>query len=60
MAQNAKQLAEMILQNVGGKDHVRERSNCMTRLRLSLKDSSFDKKEEIEKIPDVMRVVVLG
>ena len=60
MAQNAKQLAEMILQNVGGKDNVREISHCMTRLRLSLKDSSFVKKEEIEKIPDVMRVVVLG
>lgn len=60
MAQKAKELAEKILNNIGGKENVKEISHCMTRLRLDLKDSNLVKKEEIEKIPDVMRVVILG
>ena len=55
-----RKLTEAILLNVGGKDNVKDVSHCMTRLRLGLKDESLVNKDELEKLEEVMRVVVIG
>ena len=55
-----RKLAETIIYNVGGKDNVKDVSHCMTRLRFGLKDNAKVNTTELEKIDDVMRVVVIG
>lgn len=55
-----RKLAETIISNVGGKGNVKDVSHCMTRLRFGLKDNAKVNTTELEKIDDVMRVVVIG
>ena len=55
-----RKLSEAIILNVGGKDNIKDVSHCMTRLRLGLKDESKVNKDELEKLNEVMRVVVIG
>lgn len=57
---NYRKLAETIISNVGGKDNVKDVSHCMTRLRFGLKDNAKVNTTELEKIDDVMRVVVIA
>src|SRR5690625_2404221 len=46
-----------ILQNVGGIDNIRSATNCMTRMRIRLKDDSKINQEELENVEGVMGVV---
>lgn len=46
---NYQYMAKKILQNVGGKDNVEDAENCVTRLRLELKDGSLVNEENIKK-----------
>ena len=46
---NYQYMAKKILQNVGGKENVEEVENCVTRLRLELKDGSLVNEENIKK-----------
>lgn len=55
-----RKLAETIISNVGGKGNVKDVSHCMTRLRFGLKDNAKVNTTELEKIDDVMRVVVIA
>ena len=55
MADN-RQLAEKILDAVGGRENIANAAHCMTRLRLNLKDTSVPSDEEIRKIPGVLGV----
>lgn len=54
------QLADQILEGVGGPENVRDASHCATRLRLRLKDDSRASKEQVEKLPGVITVVQAG
>lgn len=53
MADN-KQIAQGVLDLVGGAGNVNIATNCMTRLRLTLKDNSQADLEAIKKIPGVL------
>lgn len=55
-----KKTAAEILENVGGKDNIKDVSHCFTRLRLVLKDESLAKKDIVEHIEGVIQVVVAG
>lgn len=59
MASN-RQIAESVLQAVGGKSNVTHVTHCMTRLRLNLKDESIPKDEAVKKISGVIGVVRAG
>ncbi|WP_408976160.1 PTS transporter subunit EIIC [Paenibacillus jiagnxiensis] len=48
------ELAEKVLENVGGKDNITYITHCVTRLRLNLKDRSLANSEEIDKISGVI------
>lgn len=56
MATN-KELASKILQLVGGKENVTAATNCMTRLRIRVKDYSKVDMEALKSTPGVMGVV---
>ena len=49
-----EQLANEVVELLGGKSNVEFFSHCVTRLRFNLKDQSLVKKEEIEKLPGVL------
>ncbi len=46
---NYHYMAKKILKNVGGKDNIDEVENCITRLRLELKDGTLLQEENIKK-----------
>ena len=55
-----KQIAQSILDNVGGADNVRDASHCFTRLRLVLKDPAKASKDAVSKQEGVIQVVEAG
>lgn len=55
---NNRQLAETIVEKVGGKENISYATHCATRLRLVLKDESKADKKEIEAIDGVMGMMV--
>lgn len=48
------QIAQSVLEKVGGKENVTSVVHCITRLRFNLKDNSIVDDEGIRKIPGVM------
>ena len=53
MAKTAKdyaQIAQSIIELVGGKDNIAHAAHCMTRLRITPKDTSFVKIDELKKL----------
>ncbi|NCC78306.1 MAG: PTS glucose transporter subunit IIB [Clostridia bacterium] len=57
---NNKELAIKLVELIGGKSNVIKAANCMTRLRLTVKDSSKVKAEEIKATEGVLGLVVDG
>lgn len=51
---NNKELAEKILELVGGPENITALTHCITRLRLTIKDLNNVDEEEIKKLPGVM------
>lgn len=60
MAKNYRELAEKILEQVGGKENVTFATNCMTRLRLTLKDNGLVNIDEVKKINGVLGAQFAG
>lgn len=54
---NNQELAKTLVILVGGKNNVLKATNCMTRLRIDLKNPSSAKKEEIKKTEGVLGLV---
>lgn len=54
------QLAQTILQLIGGKDNVQNLVHCATRLRFNLNDEKKANTDELKKTKGVMGVVVSG
>ena len=57
---NYKQVAQNILDNVGGPDNVKDATHCFTRLRLVLRDSDKADKAAVERLEGVIQVVESG
>lgn len=60
MALDNKKLAQDILEAVGGKENVTSATHCMTRLRLTLKDTAQAPEETVKNINGVLGVVQSG
>lgn len=60
MADLNEQIAEKVLQAVGGKDNITFVTHCMTRLRFNLKDQSIPNEDEIKKMKGVLGALVSG
>lgn len=54
---NYKVTAKEILEKVGGEENIVNVSHCMTRLRLTLKDESIVKDEEVKAIKGVAGIM---
>lgn len=58
---DTQKLCEDILQAVGGSENIDTVSHCMTRLRLTLRDTGASQSpDEIKKIPGVLGLVTAG
>lgn len=53
-------LAEAIIENVGGENNITLLTHCMTRLRFNLKDPKLANKAALEDLPGVLGVVYAG
>lgn len=58
MAKITKEMIARILAHVGGAANVAQAGNCMTRLRLTLRDESLADSAAIRQIDGVMGVIV--
>ncbi len=57
---NYKNVAQSILDNVGGPDNVKDATHCFTRLRLVLKNDDLADKAAVERLEGVIQVVESG
>ena len=57
---NYKELAEIILKNVGGEDNIKSFTHCATRLRFVLKDESSANGKALKAQKGIMGVVSSG
>ena len=57
---NNKEIAQKVLDAVGGAANVTSATHCMTRLRLTLKDAGIPNDDEVNKIAGVLSVVRSG
>ena len=55
-----QQIAIDVLELVGGNENIRNVTHCATRLRFRLKDEDVVKKDELDKHPEVIKVVQAG
>lgn len=55
-----KQLAEAILDNIGGKSNVKSVVHCATRLRFTLNDATLANTDKISELKGVLKVVNAG
>lgn len=54
MKKNYDEIAEKVIEYVGGKDNVTYFTHCMTRLRFNLKNESIANVEEIKKLNNIL------
>ena len=53
-----KELAEVIIEKVGGLSNIKDAANCMTRLRMHLYDTDKLNQEELKEVTEVLGVVL--
>ena len=54
------EVAKNIVELIGGKNNVVKAANCMTRLRVTVKDASLVKSNELKKAEGVLGLVENG
>lgn len=54
---NLETNAQAILADMGGKENILTVTNCMTRLRISVKDEALVKEAAVKALPDVLGIV---
>ena len=54
MAANYNEIADQIVNLVGGKDNIAFFTHCVTRLRFNVKDESKVNKDGVDKLPSVL------
>lgn len=52
-----RQLADAIIENIGGKSNVKSVVHCATRLRFTLNDATLANTEKISNLKGVLKVV---
>lgn len=55
-----KEVANKILDNIGGADNIKSFTHCATRLRFDIKDNTIIKKDELNAIKEVLSVIDKG
>lgn len=60
MSKKIERISKSIIKNVGGEENIISFENCMTRLRIKLKDMSCIDKGELEKTDGILGVVESG
>ncbi|UDE95614.1 PTS glucose/sucrose transporter subunit IIB [Carnobacterium viridans] len=55
-----RDLAERILEEIGGEKNISNSTHCATRLRLVLKEENDDMVQSVKKLPGVIDVVRKG
>ncbi len=60
MSKKIQTISQSIIKNIGGEENIITFENCMTRLRIKLKDTSLVNKAELEKTDGIMGVVETG
>ena len=60
MAKDYKFIAKEVLKNIGGSENVKVFTHCVTRLRFVVNDHDKVKKEELEAISGVLKVLEAG
>ena len=53
---NYNQMAQTIIELVGGKENIKNLTHCVTRLRFVVKDESKVNADEIKKIENVIKL----
>ncbi|MGA9230617.1 MAG: PTS transporter subunit EIIB, partial [Exiguobacterium oxidotolerans] len=51
MKPNYRQIAEQLIERIGGKDNIEQAAHCVTRLRLTLKDQSLVEQDALLEVP---------
>ena len=54
------ELGKLIVETIGGRENILKATNCMTRLRLTVKDSTIFSADDIKNIEGVLGLVVDG
>lgn len=57
---NYDELAQLILELIGGKDNISTCLHCATRLRFNVKDKGLVKEEEIRKLSGIVGIQWFG
>lgn len=60
MSSRIREISDGILGGVGGKDNIINFDNCMTRVRIILKDRSKLDKAKLKKMEDVIGIIESG
>lgn len=60
MSSKYKHLAEVIIENIGGKENIISLQHCFTRLRFKLKDDSIAKSDVLSNTEGIVNIVKSG
>lgn len=57
MSLSAREIAQAILDNIGGSGNVRELKNCNTRLCFTLNNASMVREENIKRLSNIVGII---